>query len=231
MPPSASDDESDSAGVPEMIPARVTSEVDAQPQEDEDDEEIGEDEYHVEKILTHGFSDEGVVLYQIKWLGYEDEADLTWEPVENLEGSRDLLNAYHAKIGGTPQPQTRKRRRSGRANNSGTKRRASEAARDSPVTKKRRSVENGGSTNGIEEDIDVPAKRQLPIGSWEDHVLRVTSVLEETTATNGGQFGKEQKELVGILEWKNAGPKTQHKLKILRQKAPQKLLDYLLSHL
>jgi hypothetical protein len=26
----------------------------------------------------------GQLRYQIKWYGYEDEADLTWEPLENL---------------------------------------------------------------------------------------------------------------------------------------------------
>jgi hypothetical protein len=25
-----------------------------------------------------------VTIYQIKWLGYEKKADLTWEPIENL---------------------------------------------------------------------------------------------------------------------------------------------------
>jgi len=231
MPPAISEDESDSAGVPEMIPAKLTSKTAAPPLEDEDDEEEDEGEYHVEKILTHGFSDSGAVLYQIKWLGYEDEADLTWEPVENLEGSKDLLNAYHAEIGGTPQPQTGKKKKGSRVSSRGTKRRASEAAADTPTKKKSRGSKSGGTANGITDDMGVPTKRELPIGSWEEHVLRVTSVLEETNPATSGRGGKEQKELVGLLEWKKAGPMTQHKLKVLRQKAPQKLLDYLLGHL
>lgn len=52
--------------------------------EEDDDEDGGEDEYRVEEILKHDFDGNGSVIYQIKWLGYEDEGDLTWEPVENL---------------------------------------------------------------------------------------------------------------------------------------------------
>lgn len=50
----------------------------------EEDDEEDEDEYRVEKILAHGYAKGGVVVYQIKWLGYEDEEDQTWEPIENL---------------------------------------------------------------------------------------------------------------------------------------------------
>lgn len=57
----------------------------AEKEDDEEEEDEGEeDEYRVEKILKHGFSDDGAVQYQIKWLGYEDPEDMTWEPVENL---------------------------------------------------------------------------------------------------------------------------------------------------
>lgn len=70
-----------------MIPAKAS--LDAEPveaaEEDEEEEEEGDaDEYRVEKILKHDFTGDGGVLYQIKWLGYEEEDDLTWEPQENL---------------------------------------------------------------------------------------------------------------------------------------------------
>lgn len=68
---------SDSDG-PESVPAKAKG---AKPVDIDDDSE--EDEYQVEKILSHSFQ-KGQVIYEIKWLGYEDEADRTWEPVENL---------------------------------------------------------------------------------------------------------------------------------------------------
>lgn len=72
---------------PDMIPAKgkiPTKEEEAAAEEDnEDDEDEEGEEYRVEKVLKHAW-DGGVVLYQIKWLGYEKKADLTWEPLENL---------------------------------------------------------------------------------------------------------------------------------------------------
>jgi chromobox protein 1 len=60
------------------VKAPVEQEVD-----DEDDEDEP-DEYQVETILKHDFTEDGAVLYQIKWLGYDKKSDYTWEPLENL---------------------------------------------------------------------------------------------------------------------------------------------------
>ena len=46
--------------------------------------EVLEDEYIVEKILDKKRVN-GLVKYKVKWEGYEDLADCTWEPKENLE--------------------------------------------------------------------------------------------------------------------------------------------------
>jgi chromobox protein 1 len=90
-----SDDESMSDGVdvPETVPAKASKgkgKAKAPPKpESEDEQEDGsdeeaEDEYSVDKILDHRFERGGVIKYKVKWLGYEDEADMTWEPAENL---------------------------------------------------------------------------------------------------------------------------------------------------
>jgi chromobox protein 1 len=93
---SRSDDEMDDiddGDVPDAIPARAPKKAalaskdeqsDDEAVEEEDGDEDGEDEYQVEKILTHQYDQAGNVLYQIKWLGYEAEADMTWEPIDNL---------------------------------------------------------------------------------------------------------------------------------------------------
>ena len=91
-----SDDESMSDGidVPESVPAKAATtkgkgKAPAKPetedeQEDGSDEEEGdEDEYAVDKILDHKFV-RGVIQYKVKWLGYEAEEDMTWEPAANL---------------------------------------------------------------------------------------------------------------------------------------------------
>lgn len=88
-----SDDESisDGADVPESVPAKATKgkgKAPVQPESEDEQEdgsdEDGEDEYSVDKIVAHDFERNGEVKYQVKWLGYEDEADMTWEPAENL---------------------------------------------------------------------------------------------------------------------------------------------------
>ena len=85
-----SDDEVSSDDGVDEVPAKPTpvkaikAPVEAVDEDDEDDDESEPDEYRVEKILKHDFSEDNVVLYQIKWEGYEKKADLTWEPIENL---------------------------------------------------------------------------------------------------------------------------------------------------
>lgn len=149
------------------------------------------------------------------------------------DGAKDLLNAYHKKIGGKPvyqAPSINKKKKKGTASRSGGgggggKRAASEAFTDSPApesSKRRGRSLDGGASKSRD-------KRDVPLGSWEEHVLRVTSILEETMPARGNE--PERRDLVGVLEWKDGPPKTQHKMKVLRQKVPQRLLDYLLQHL
>jgi chromobox protein 1 len=42
------------------------------------------DRYTVEKIMGHEFTKDGKLMLQVKWHGYDDPADQTLEPEENL---------------------------------------------------------------------------------------------------------------------------------------------------
>lgn len=82
-PAAVSDDDSD-VGMPDAIPAKAKSQVPAKFEDDEDDEE-DEDEYQVETITDHKVQRGGKnILYHVKWLGYDEPTDMTWEPAENL---------------------------------------------------------------------------------------------------------------------------------------------------
>lgn len=88
-----SDDESISDGtdVPESVPAKAPKAKGKAPVEPESEDELAEgsddeeaeDEYSVEEIVDHNIQ-RGAIKYKVKWLGYDDEADMTWEPAENL---------------------------------------------------------------------------------------------------------------------------------------------------
>ncbi|GAA5832506.1 hypothetical protein JCM11251_001351 [Rhodosporidiobolus azoricus] len=53
----------------------------------EESPEVEEEEYEVEKILDHkreGKSKKSELKYRVKWKGYDNEADHTWEPESNV---------------------------------------------------------------------------------------------------------------------------------------------------
>ena len=65
----------------------------ASKREGEKNEEEEEEEYEVETIIDKRKL-LGKVQYLVKWKGYERVEDRTWEPVENLSGSQNLVEEY-----------------------------------------------------------------------------------------------------------------------------------------
>ena len=57
-----------------------------------------EDEYEVEKILEKRDIG-GLIEYKVKWKGWENEEDQTWEPADNLAGSEDLIKEFESSQG------------------------------------------------------------------------------------------------------------------------------------
>ena len=58
--------------------------------------DVIEDEYEVEEILDkREFL--GKTEYLVKWRGWEDIVDRTWEPVDNLEGAEKLIVSFEKK--------------------------------------------------------------------------------------------------------------------------------------
>lgn len=80
-----SDAEESDIDMIDEVPAKKakTAPAAAEEEDEEDDESVDEDEFQVEKILDHKTHKAGI-LYRIKWLGYDDPTDETWEPEENL---------------------------------------------------------------------------------------------------------------------------------------------------
>jgi len=60
-----------------------------------------EEEYEVESIVSKRIK-KGKVEYLVKWKGWENPDDNTWEPVEHLE-CPELIQAYEEKHGGSAE--------------------------------------------------------------------------------------------------------------------------------
>merc|ERR1712099_184265 len=55
-----------------------------------------EAEYEVESVVSKRETDEGKVEYLVKWKGW-NASDNTWEPVENLESSQELIDEFEER--------------------------------------------------------------------------------------------------------------------------------------
>jgi chromobox protein 1 len=141
---------------------------------------------------------------------------------KSSSGAKAVLDAYHKSIGGPPSPRKKasakkssaKEKTTGR----GSKRIPDSEENNTPAaSKKRRSSKS---------DAD---SQTLPLGTWEDDVT-VNAIVQKTVA------GAEQPDpvtgtLQGLVLWSSTGRKTEHDMEVLRQKCPQRLLDYYEAHL
>ncbi|KAF1832501.1 hypothetical protein BDW02DRAFT_570977 [Decorospora gaudefroyi] len=208
MPPALSDhgSSSDAEDVPPTKKAGKQSQVEEAPEDDEDDDsDIAEDEYVVEAIHGHRFV-KGVLQFDVKWEGYDNPKDRTWEAEDNMVGAVDVMEEYFNKIGGRPEPKGGQKRK-GRPSVAGATK--SESGTPAPASTKRVKQEKAWSP---------------PPGSWEHDVSHIDTV-EESKDPKTGQLVK-----FAYLVWSNQ-QKTQHPLKHVYQKCPQKMLQYYESHL
>jgi hypothetical protein len=51
-------------------------------------------EFEAESILAECVH-EGKKQYLVKWVGYENDDDNTWEGLKNLAGCEDMIRAFH----------------------------------------------------------------------------------------------------------------------------------------
>ncbi|KAI0011454.1 heterochromatin protein one [Xylariaceae sp. FL0662B] len=202
------EDDGDEAEDDEMLDA-VKDEVE-NGAEAGDDEDLEEDEYIVEKIITHVVEADGTLKFKVKWEGYEKKSDQTWEDEDNLkENASDVLEEYLASKGGRDK--------------------IIEETKAALKTKKRGRPTTGTPTNGMKRrrgdshpaSATPPTSGRAwkpPVGSWEDEVESIDACHDENTG-----------KLIVYLTWKN-GHKTQHDTKVIYQRCPQKMLQFYERH-
>merc|ERR1712156_331560 len=71
-------------------------EVDAKEKPRKKKKKKAEAEYEVESVVSKRGTEEGKVEYLVKWKGY-DASDNTWEPIENLESSQELIDEFEGR--------------------------------------------------------------------------------------------------------------------------------------
>lgn len=66
--------------------------------EDEDGNEDEEEDYEVESIMEKRVTKKGNIEYLVKWKNFDDPADYTWEPSNNLEDVMGLVTQFEKEL-------------------------------------------------------------------------------------------------------------------------------------
>ena len=65
-------------------------------EEDENDDE--DEDYEVESIMEKRVTKKGKLEYLVKWKNFDDPADYTWEPSNNLDDVMDLVTQFEKEL-------------------------------------------------------------------------------------------------------------------------------------
>jgi chromobox protein 1 len=139
-------------------------------------------------------------------------------------GAKAVLEAYHASIGGRPSP-----RKKASAKKSSTKEKTTtsrSSKRPTDVTEHSTPVSSKKQRSSRSD----PDSQALPLGTWEEDVT-VNAIVQKTVAGATDQSENVTATLQGLVLWSSTGRKTEHDMEVLRQKCPQRLLDYYEAHL
>ncbi|KAL8779609.1 MAG: hypothetical protein Q9194_001352 [Teloschistes cf. exilis] len=231
---------------------------DAEDEGDDEDEDDDGEIFVVEKILRHHddfedvsyhashtsyspeeltFASQGVMRYEIKWKGYEKKADRTWETEENLEGAREILEAYWESVGGKPLPTSKSLagKKRGRQSTGG---RNSTGSHREPASKKKKRGRKSALSN---EDRDNNTSTSPPAGhtdinpdtwkppdpddnAWDPLIMSVDTIEKDA-----------QNEMWAYLVWNEKNEdgrfnRSKARLATCNKACPQRMLQFYEKH-
>jgi chromobox protein 1 len=176
--------------------------------------------YVVESIIKHKwFAPEGKYKYLVKWQGYDDPKDQTWEPSENLQ---DILAyaEYLEAIGGEPEPPATGPKKRGPKPSIKRPRdfEGTDAPRRGRPAKKGKVSEDEGDS-GVESVAVTKTHtktRYPPTNSkWDDKIAEIFTIEEKLAKETPGY------ERFAVVVWEDGVTKTRHRLKLMHANAPQ----------
>ncbi|KAJ5460702.1 uncharacterized protein N7458_002254 [Penicillium daleae] len=208
--------------------ANNADEVDAEDEEDDDDEEEAEDVYVVERIERHDWMDDGSFKLLVKWKGWDEPEDLTWEPESSLKsGAKAILDAYYKKIGGRPRrnaPKPTAKAGPGRKRKSMGKTKETSAFAE-PTEHKRHRKSSAPATE--ETPTETAADSEEDDLSWTPKGKDWGSQLEKVDTIIRDQ---DSKMLFAFLLWKN-GKRSRVALEMCYDRCPRQMLQFYENHL
>ncbi|EAW06481.1 chromo domain-containing protein [Aspergillus clavatus NRRL 1] len=182
--------------------------------ENKNENETDEGLYVVEKIMGHEFAKDGKLLLQVKWRDYEDPADQTLEPEENLlEGAKEVLEEYYSSQGGRPErpAAVRKRKSMGGA-------KATPDKKETPKRRRRSAVPDTAASTETPEESEVPD--WVPKSkSWENDVKKVDTIIRDPKTNS----------LIAFLHWTN-DKTSKVSIETCYEKCPRKASLFLPMH-
>lgn len=122
-----------------------------------------------------------------------------------------MLEEYHKSIGGKPVAESKAKGGRGKRKSAASTASPAAAGRAGRPAKKAKSNGEGWTP---------------PIGTWEDKVQSIQTICDDNERTNG----KDKMTLHVFMQF-NDGHRTKFPMELVRQKCPQKLLDYYEQHL
>jgi len=180
--------------------------------------------YIVESILKHKWlPTEARYQYLVKWEGYDDPKDQTWEPAENLQEIQAFTD-YLEAIGGEPEPpQTGVKKRGPKpgAKRSRDLEGGAEARAGRGRPKKEKLSEDGDDDdddNSIIASSHSVKKQKYPptnTSKWDDKIAEVFTIEEKLINESPGF------ERFAVVVWEDGVTKTRHRLKLMHANAPQ----------
>ena len=67
-------------------------------QEEEGNSDDEDEDYEVESIIEKRVAKKGKVEYLVKWKNFDDPADYTWEPSNNLDAVKELVTKFEKEL-------------------------------------------------------------------------------------------------------------------------------------